>query len=305
MISAKKAIPIVARRILPRPIRNALRPYWQRAIGQPEELVRLREVAARFNLSATVRGYDHWRLHSDWCQLAPVGAPAPDHVNPLLQYFNEHKEGHGVWKFIHYFEAYERYFSRFRGKETHVLEIGVYSGGSLEMWQNYLGPQCKVYGVDIEPRCKAYEGGSVRIFIGDQADRNFWKHVKQEVPVLDIVIDDGGHEPEQQIVTLEELLPHLRPAGIYLCEDVTTSLNQFAAYVCGFAQNINSLDWERDFQPNYDQNERRQVCKTTPFQSAVASVHLYPFLTVIERTLKPVSELVAPKHGTEWEPFIR
>jgi hypothetical protein len=28
-------------------------------------------------------------------------------------------------------------------------------------------------------------------------------------------------------------------------------------------------------------------------------------VTVVERTDTPVSELVAPKHGTEWQPFLK
>ena len=251
-------------------------------------------------LRALWRGYKHRPLVFE-PQLNPIALPLPSQPNPLLKYFSDHREGRGIWKFNHYFETYERHFARFRGREVHILEIGIYSGGSLEMWQNYFGPRCKVYGVDIEPRCKAYETESVRVFIGDQADRGFWKRFKQEVPVLDIVIDDGGHLPEQQIVSLEELLPHLRPAGVYLCEDVTSAFNEFAAYVCGLAQDLNSAYLES----NPDNNERRSVYKTTPFQSAVGGMHLYPFLTVVERTPAPVSELVAPKHGSQWEPFLK
>jgi hypothetical protein len=279
----------------------------------PEEDHMLKDTLKRFgtlrrlrpNLRALWRGYSRWRSHSDWSQLGPTVSEASDHPNLLLKYFNEHKDGHGIWKFIHYFDVYERHFAPFRGKEAHILEIGVYSGGSLEMWRNYFGPRCKVYGVDIQPSCKVYESGSVRVFIGDQSDRDFWKRVKREVPVLDIVIDDGGHAPEQQIVTLEELLPHLRPGGVYLCEDVTTVFNEFAWYVTGLAQNLNAVDWGHDFQGNLDDNERRQVCKASPLQSAVASIHLYPFLALIERATSPVSEFVAPKHGTQWQPFLK
>ena len=77
--------------------------------------------------------------------------------NPLEQFFNSHTEGPGIWKWRHYFEIYHKHFSKFVGKEVHVLEIGVYSGGSLAMWKHYFGPQSKIYGVDIEPACKAYE----------------------------------------------------------------------------------------------------------------------------------------------------
>jgi hypothetical protein len=131
--------------------------------------------------------------------------------NPLEQFFDSHTEGQGIWKWRHYFEIYHRHFSRFVGKEVHVLEIGVYSGGSLAMWKHYCGPQSKIYGVDIEAACKAYEDAQVKILIGDQADPSFWKKVIREVPQLDIVIDDGGHQAHQQIATMEALLPHLSP----------------------------------------------------------------------------------------------
>src|SRR6185437_3589006 len=184
-----------------------------------DTLIRIRTtMRLRPYLGLLWRGFKNWSSFTDWCRATPI-APA-ETSNTLLEYFNSHTEGRGIWKFLHYFPIYERYFSQFRGKEVHILEIGIYSGGSLEMWREYFGPRCSVYGVDIEPNCKTYENSSVRVFIGDQSDRTFWKDFKKQVPILDIVIDDGGHEPEQQIATLEELLPHLRPGGIYLCEDI-------------------------------------------------------------------------------------
>src|ERR1700693_5831036 len=92
------------------------------------------------HLRALWRGYKHWRVDRDWSrQPGPTASYQPD--NPLLKYFNEHKKGPGIWKFNHYFEIYERHFARFRGQEVHVLEIGIYSGGSLEMWREYFGPR--------------------------------------------------------------------------------------------------------------------------------------------------------------------
>src|SRR4051812_8829578 len=193
--------------------------------------------------------------------------------NPLLDYFNAHAEGRGIWKWNHYFDIYHRHFRKFVGTEVHVLEVGVYSGGSLQMWKEYFGPKCRVYGVDIHPACKDFEDQHTRIFIGDQEDRTFWGSVKQEVPALDILIDDGGHTAEQQIVTLEEMLPHLRPGGVYLCEDIHGSMNVFSAYAHGLALQLNSSRTaEQDRIPR------------TPFQSVVHSVHSYPWVTVIEKT---------------------
>jgi hypothetical protein len=97
-----------------------------------------------------------------------------------------------------------------------LLEIGVYSGGSLEMWRKYFGPRCQINGVDVEPNTKQYEDESTRVLIGDQSDRSFWRTFRSEIRAVDVVIDDGGHAPNQQRVTMEELLPHIRPGGVFI-----------------------------------------------------------------------------------------
>jgi len=246
------------------------------------------------------RDYATWRTRASW----PAGTAAKEAplTNPLRSFFEARKQGRGIWKWNHYFDIYHRHFNRFRGQEVHVLEIGIYSGGSLEMWKDYFGAACHIYGVDIEPACKAYQDNAVKVFIGDQSDRTFWRGFKREVPNLDIVIDDGGHLPEQQMVALEELLPHLRSGGVYLCEDVHGVFNRFASYVHRLAHDLNSVDQHVN---NPEDDERRIVAPTTALQSAVSSIHLYPFVTVVERTDAPVPELVAPKHGTEWQPYLK
>lgn len=144
-------------------------------------------------------------------------------MNQLQEYF-EKNTGNRIHKWMHYFDIYDRYFAPFRGKEIHLLEIGVKHGGSLQMWRNYFGPKAKIYGADINPECKMFEKTQdVRIFIGDQADKNFLNEIKRQVPQLDILIDDGGHRMDQQINTFEVLYPHVAPNGIYLCEDLHTS----------------------------------------------------------------------------------
>ena len=228
------------------------------------------------------------------------GAPTTSR-NPLREYFDSHKEGRGIWKWNHYFDVYHRHFQKFVGREVHVLEIGIYSGGSLGMWKEYFGPEARIYGVDLEAACKAYEGDRVSVFTGDQADRGFWKHFRDQVPKLDIVIDDGGHRHEQQIVTLEETLPHLRAGGVYLCEDVLEDSNYFAWYVDAFARCLNAAN---DLKTDLVDSESRATCNPTPLQSVIHSIHRYPFVTVIEKNAAPVAEFVAPKRGTEWQPFL-
>lgn len=215
--------------------------------------------------------------------------------NPLWDYFQKHKEGPGIWKWEHYFEIYHRHLAKFVGQKVNLLEIGIYSGGSLEMWRSYFGEDCHVYGVDIEEVCKSYESDRVSVFIGDQADRNFWSKFRNSVKEIDILIDDGGHTPEQQRITLEEMLAHLRPGGVYICEDVHRSFNEFSAFATGLVNNLNTMD---------EMPETLLNSKATHFQSAIHSIHVYPYVVVIEKRGSLVPKLSAPRHGTEWQPFL-
>jgi hypothetical protein len=211
----------------------------------------------------------------------------------LKAFFDERETGRGIWKWAHYFDIYHRHFSKFVGREAHVLEIGIFSGGSLEMWRNYFGPKSHLYGVDIVEDCKVYENEYTTIFIGDQADRSFWKDFKQRVPHLDILIDDGGHTTEQQIVTLEEMLPHLRPGGILLCEDVVGVYNGFSAYVHGLVSNLNETRT----------GVLEDGLSASEFQNWIHAVHFYPYVTVIEKADRPVRQFTDAKRGSEWQPW--
>jgi hypothetical protein len=215
--------------------------------------------------------------------------------NPLRAFFEARTTGRGIWKWEHYFDIYDRHFAKFVGRDVHLVEIGVYSGGSLEMWKSYLGERATIHGVDIEEACRAYDDDKTHIHIGDQADRGFWRQFRQDVPQLDIVIDDGNHTPKQQIITLEELLLHLRRGGVYLCEDVHGVHHEFLAYVAGMVNSLNTAD-----------RIPGALLAATPtaFQRAIYAVHIYPWVVVIERTDGPVEQFSAPKHGTEWQPFL-
>ena len=230
------------------------------------------------------------------------GAPAdaaPVPPNPLLAYFDAHTEGPGIWKWRHYFDIYHRHLARFRGREVHVMEVGIYSGGSLPMWREYFGEGCRIYGVDIEDACMTYRCDGTEVLIGDQGDRAFWRKVRGQVPVVDVLIDDGGHLPEQQLVTLEEMLPHVSAGGVYLCEDIHSASNPFTAYVQGLARSLfSAMPGEVPLGTN------GVAFSPTEFQRAVDSVHLYPFVAVIEKRAEPLTQLVAAKHGTQWQPFL-
>lgn len=212
----------------------------------------------------------------------------------VLAEYARHKTGRGLWKWMHYYEIYERHLGKFVGEDVNVVEIGVYSGGSLDMWRDYLGPRCHIYGVDVAEQCRSYSGDQVSIMIGDQADPAFWREFLREQPKIDIVVDDGGHELEQQITTLEALLPRLSRGGVYICEDIAGVHNPIHDYLAGMYRNLDA----------WNAPDRRQG-RTTPdgFQRGVASIHRYPYLLVIERAADPPNAFVSPRFGNEWQPF--
>ena len=104
-----------------------------------------------------------------------------------------------------------------------LWRLGLSQGGSIDIWKEYFGPRLHYYGVDINPDNKQFEETDVSIFIGSQSDKKFLKELTTKIPKLDIFIDDGGHTMEQQINTFEIMFDHIKPGGIYLCEDVQTS----------------------------------------------------------------------------------
>jgi SAM-dependent methyltransferase len=236
---------------------------------------------------------------SPQAKIDPALVQPDDPSNPMWAYFAANNQGPGIWKWIHYFDVYQKHLAKFIGRDVHVVEIGIFSGGSLPMWRNYLGPNSQITGVDIEETCRCYETEGIRVVIGDQADRGFWKSFRESSAPFDVVIDDGGHTPLQQRITLEETLPYLKPGGVFICEDVYRVGNTFGSYALSLAECLNGYDGAAH-NSNID-----IICPRSDFQSAVLSVHFYPFIVVIERSDRPQGPLACPRKGTEWQPWIR
>jgi len=113
-------------------------------------------------------------------------------MNELEQYF-EKNDKRLINKYQHYFDVYDRHFSKYKGQEITIVEVGVFQGGSLQMWRSYFGPKAKIWGIDIDPRCKLLEEQNTNIIIGSQEDETFLESIYDITGPIDILIDDGGH----------------------------------------------------------------------------------------------------------------
>jgi|GEM_PF-2217957 len=113
---------------------------------------------------------------------------------------------------------YDPLFSRFRSFPINLLEIGVLQGQSLRLWYEYF-PMAVIYGVDINPECKGCKNDRIKVFIGDQSDKDFLTDAFGNL-MFNIIIDDGGHLPEQQVTSMEVLFDLVKPGGLYIIEDI-------------------------------------------------------------------------------------
>jgi hypothetical protein len=127
-----------------------------------------------------------------------------------------------------YFQVYDELFAKYRGKNITFVEIGIFGGGSLFMWRDFFGPEARIIGVDLHPGVTKWQEHGFEIFVGSQSDEAFWKSFRERVGPVDIVLDDGGHTFEQQIVTTESLLTSIKDGGMLVVEDTHTS------YMTGF-----------------------------------------------------------------------
>ena len=178
---------------------------------------RLRRRRIRSKRAARHQGQQAYLITSE--QARAAGAASTDVGKILFE-----RTDRPVFKWSHYLDAYEAEFGAFRGRPVRVLEIGVYKGGSLQVWRDYFGPDARIFGIDIDPTCAEIdndEGISVRI--GSQDDPEFLARVIDEMGGVDIILDDGSHVARHQRTSFETLFPLLSEGGVYAVEDLHTS----------------------------------------------------------------------------------
>lgn len=212
----------------------------------------------------------------------------------LVEMFETHA-GNKSDKWSHYPEIYERHLSKFRDQAPVLLEIGVFNGGSLQVWRKYFGAEARIVGVDIDPTSSLLIEEEAEIVIGDQADTVFLESLKTRLPRLDVVIDDGGQKAHQQIATFEALYPHLADGGIYIVEDLHTSY--WPHFGGGFGREsfierskrlIDLLHEWYWYNPTFSTYtvppaERAQAMPAGDFAKSTFGLHFYDSMLVIEK----------------------
>jgi cephalosporin hydroxylase len=199
--------------------------------------------------------------------------------NPIADYFYNNN-GKVIQKWDHYFDIYHSHFEKFYKKNSKIIEFGVFKGGSLDMWKDYFGDDSKIIGIDINPDCEKFNHENCEIYIGDQEDRHFLKKLMNDVGSIDVVIEDGGHEMNQQINTFEEVFPYVVNGGIFLIEDLHTSY--WEEYGGGYKKDGTFIEYAKDLvdsinSRNYKTEELDYYAKT------IKSMNIYDSVIVFEK----------------------
>lgn len=136
------------------------------------------------------------------------------HELPLEQYDTD-KVANG------YLARYDAHFAPWLDRPVQLLELGVRTGGSVQLWRDYF-VHGTVTGIDIRLPAGLRAGERIHLFEGSQGDTAFLSRVAQQVAPggFDIVIDDASHLGELTKTAFWHLFDnHLKPGGLYVIED--------------------------------------------------------------------------------------
>jgi hypothetical protein len=125
-----------------------------------------------------------------------------------------------IVKPVFYLPTYEQLLASLRARPFTLLELGVWTGQSLEMWRDAFS-LATIIGIDLAPP-DLQLGNRIHIIQGDQTDGALMRRVRQDhAPAgFDVIIDDASHFGITTARSLQALYSeHLRPGGLYCIED--------------------------------------------------------------------------------------
>ena len=207
--------------------------------------------------------------------------------NPLEALYYRH-EGRIAYKWHHYLEVYDRHLARFRGRQVRILELGIFFGGSLQIWKSYFGEHAVVHGIDIDPACALFSEDQIVPHIGSQADDNFLKQVVEQMGGVDVVIDDASHRGSDQITSFEVLYPLMDANGVYICED--TRASYWSEYEGGYRKPGTFIEYAKGLIDRlhawYIEDEA--AARDEAFARMTLGIFFYDSIVVFEKRAKSI-----------------
>lgn len=118
-----------------------------------------------------------------------------------------------------YIPVYESLFSPFRNTCKNILEVGVFDGGSIKLWEDYF-PHANIYGLDLDLRRNKFTPQTHRVHIIETDAYSPSVVGKFERESFDAVIDDGWHTLDSMCLFAALYNNVVRPGGYLIIEDL-------------------------------------------------------------------------------------
>ena len=107
-----------------------------------------------------------------------------------------------------------------------ILEVGVKDSESIRLWRA-LYPSANITGIDLKEVKDWYRDTRIQYIIGDQSDILFMKDTLSSLKNPRVLIDDGSHHPNHQLIFLDLACQEVvkrRIDCVVMIEDIHSSL---------------------------------------------------------------------------------
>lgn len=115
-----------------------------------------------------------------------------------------------------YLDVYTELFTPFKDKKINLIEIGIYLGGSIRLFEEWF-TQANIIGYDITLDYMLVHPAKSKIIIKNCLDFKL-DEFKDNPP--SIIIDDASHKVEDQLKMVEICYPQLQNGGMLIIEDI-------------------------------------------------------------------------------------
>ena len=148
----------------------------------------------------------------------------------LSEKYGTDKSSHG---YVHY---YDELFGNKKNKEINLLELGIFKGASIKMWDKYfkkgniycidhLGTENPltnntIFSEEVINNLKK-ESHKIYPYLCEQNDSVKLNEIFQDIN-FDFIIDDASHFQKESIQSLGILFQKLNHNGVYVIEDMCT-----------------------------------------------------------------------------------
>jgi hypothetical protein len=154
----------------------------------------------------------------------------------LTELFNKYGSDKSLSGYDYY---YKQLFKKFENKEIKFLEIGLGTlmndipstfignrthfpnfkpSGILYVWRDFF-KNGTIHGADVAEDCMLENESNIKTFLFDSTNKNETDDVLKD-ELYDIILDDGLHTSNGQLLTLQNFFGRVKENGLYIIEDI-------------------------------------------------------------------------------------